>query len=227
MKRYGLDFDILHNGAAEELFFKSMTKHKKDLIIIRYIGSLLNNHHSQAFEDIAEAVKIFNKSNGSACLEIYGGEWNKEFALSMVDDKNIFYKGRVSRSEGYEIMKTADLLVIPVTFSENNCQIRLSLPTKLSEYLASGTPTLIYGPKESGPTEYCLENDLGIVQTKRSVSDLVKLLNQISKNKEKFRKKALKDREFARKHLSAKIIRNKFHKLVLDAVEKGTRRILR
>ena len=56
-QRYGVPFDVLHNGAADELFTDSPAEGQTDdAIVVRYIGSLLRDQHWEAIEDFAEAV---------------------------------------------------------------------------------------------------------------------------------------------------------------------------
>jgi hypothetical protein len=218
--RYGFDFHVLHNGAADELFLPQPNYiPSEDTLVIRYLGGLDRHMHFNAIEDIAEAVKIFNHSGGSAVFEIYGGEWSKNLALSLLSSNEVVYKGYVGRAEGYELLKTSDLLVIPVSFANSTLsKIRLSFPTKLPEYLASGTLTLVYGPPNVASVRYCIQHKVGLTQTKRSIQDLVKIFTKLKNEPNSFQEKALNDRNFAKKHLSASIIREQFHQILKKAL---------
>ena len=213
-RRYEIECSVLHNGAADTLFLPPKShKFSDKTIVIRYIGSIIREHHLESIEDIIEAVKAFNQAGNSARLEIYGGEWTRDTILPLVNNKDVTYRGFVSTEEGYELLKTADLLVIPITFSKPQFEcVRLSMPTKFSEYLASGSPALVYGPSGVAPVEYCRNNGLGIIQTKRSVEDLVGLLSDTKNNRAAFSEKASNDRIFARENLSAAVMRKKLYK---------------
>lgn len=217
--RYGIDFEVLHNGAAEELFLPPKThEYSEDTLIVRYMGSIVRGHHFEAVEDVIEAVKMFNQAGNYVRFEIYGGERTKDAILPLVNNDEIRYKGFVSEEEGRELLKTADLLVIPITFSKQQFSfVRLSMPTKFSEYLASGSPTLVYGPSGVAPIEYCKRHSIGLTQTNRSVPELVNFLTKLKGDKASFRNRALQDRAFAKEHLSATVMRNRFHQII----EKG------
>lgn len=57
-------------------------------------------------------------------------------------DKRIVYKGQVKRSEAFQLQKNA-LLLINTRTPEGEFT-KYSFPSKVMEYLASGTPTLMY-----------------------------------------------------------------------------------
>ena len=123
----------------------------------------------------------------------------------------------MSRDEGYQLIKSADLLVVPVSFDSTGFDdICLSFPTKLPEYLASATPTLVYGPAKTAPVEFCRRHKLALVQDTRSIEGLCHLLDKIQREPEHFRSKAAQDSIFARENLSASTMRTRFEKLVAD-----------
>jgi hypothetical protein len=216
-KQYDIDFEVLHNGAAEELFLSPETKPlSSGRLTIRFLGGIDKYRHFNAIEDVVEAVKEYNRIKGPILFEIFGGaECWKDNILSLINGKEIVFGGAPSLTEGYELLKTADLLVIPVTFDKSVFDsIRLSFPTKLPEYLASGTPTLIYGPRGTATTEYCIKNNLGILQTERSVSNLVNLFAKIVTDRNSFRQKALRDQAFIRENCSAVTVRTHFYNFI-------------
>jgi hypothetical protein len=58
-------------------------------------------------------------------------------------------------------MKTADLLYLPLAFSERSARISLySMPTKLPEYLASGKSVFFHAPKDSAMFRVAERHDL-------------------------------------------------------------------
>ena len=53
---------------------------------------------------------------------------------------------------------TADILLIPCDFNGPGVEfIRYSMPTKVSEYMATGTPILVVGPPKTALVEYARE----------------------------------------------------------------------
>ncbi len=215
-ERYSAGFEVLHNGAADNLFTdENQIKKKEKRLLIRYIGSLLYAQHWQSIEDIVSAVKIYNSKGGKARFEIYCDEWTKKRALELADNKNVFYCGFAPKPENYKLMRSADILLLPITFAKENLKwFKLSFPTKLPEYLASGTPTLIYGPRGTAPVEFCIKNNIAIVLNKRSVESLVEIFSEIDQNRSKYRERAIIDRKFAKNNLSASAMQHKFKNLI-------------
>ena len=116
----------------------SVVKEKSETKVILYSGTLARRYGImnlvQAFMDI---------SNPTCCLMICGeGETKGEIMLSARKDKRIIYKGLLPRHEILALQKQADLLVNPRT--PEGVFTRYSFPSKTMEYLASGTPTLLY-----------------------------------------------------------------------------------
>jgi glycosyltransferase involved in cell wall biosynthesis len=218
---YQLDFQILHNGAPLDLLSKPAAPSKKnDRLIVRYLGSLVPRHHFNSVEDIAAAAARATESGQPVRFELYGGEWTSRYALSLVDEKTTFYGGAISREEGYELLRSADLLVLPVNFDQAVFDdICLSFPTKLPEYLGSGSPTLVYGPAGTAPVEFCRRNGLANLQCNRSVKELVDFFKAIAREPEKYRTRAQMDLAFAKQSLSAENIRGEFERILIGRDE--------
>src|SRR6185503_17519300 len=69
-------------------------------------------------------------------------------SLSALDAVRLL--SRRSHAECLEAMNAAELLYLPLAFSDRSSRISLySLPTKLPEYLASGKRVLFHAPKDS------------------------------------------------------------------------------
>ena len=223
-QRYGVPFDVLHNGAADELFTDSPAEGQTDdAIVVRYIGSLLRDQHWEAIEDFAEAVKLLNQTGHKVRFEIYCDKWTADLAKELADGKNVFYSGFAAKPRNYELLKSADLLLLPVTFSDKFLgAYRFSMPTKLCEYLGSGTPTLIYGPRGPASVEFCVRNNIALVQTERSVDALVEVLRNLVADRNHFREVGSRDRIFAKENLSARSMAERFRDLMIASWRKSS-----
>lgn len=219
--RFGASFEVIHNGAAAEIFEPPTSRRPTNdgQLVLRYVGSLVRAHHWGAMEDVAEAVMLFNERGGRARFEIYGPEWTADLAHELAEFPNVVYAGFAEKPRNYELMKTADLLVLPITFDEEQFRwVRLSMPTKLPEYLASGTPTLVYGPRGCAPVEFCLENDVGIVHTERSVAALVRTLETLAEARDGLREVAARHREIAEIKVSARAMSERLRRILVEAI---------
>jgi glycosyltransferase involved in cell wall biosynthesis len=80
-----------------------------------------------------------------------------------------------------EILADADVLFLPLSFEpEQQHVVETSLPTKLAEYLASGTPILVHAPPYSSVTKYCREHRFGVVIDTPDPARLGQALRQLA-----------------------------------------------
>ena len=217
--RYGSAFEVLHNGAADEMFTINPPAQTESTFIIRYVGSLLRIQHWNAIEDIVEAVQRLNSEGLKARFEIYCDEWTKKHALALADGESTVYSGFVGKPELYSVLGSSDLLVLPAAFSgTGDYAYGLSMPTKLPEYLASGAPTLVYGPRGMAWVELCIRHGLGYVVSERSTESVMNIVRRIAAARQESRQKAQKDRQFTQENLSAAAARDRFRLLMTEAV---------
>jgi glycosyltransferase involved in cell wall biosynthesis len=222
-ERYGHESQVFHNGAEKDFFnppTRQETKNDRP-ILIRFIGNLLHLQHFQSIEDIAGAVRQFNKiGTRRAVLEIFGGESPEGCSHEILYKDEVIYHGRIGLEDRLKTLADADLLVIPFTFSPSYFEeYRLSMPTKLPETLATGIPVLLYGPRGMAATDFCVKHDLATVLTERSIPDLLRLLRDFAENPAPFRQRASCAKEFARRELSAKVTSDRFQSLLRQLVD--------
>ena len=218
-KRYGVDSHVLHNGASEELFSPGSGREPQaGDFVIRYLGSIVPGQHFAAIEDIAAAVRQLADAGIRVRFEMWGGSWTKQHAETLVDGRAVFYCGPIGQAEGFALLKSADLLTIPVSFDAGSfAKNRLSLPTKLAECLASGTPTLVYGPAGAAPVEFCRRHQVGSFIDARSVDRVAEYIRYMVENRSATRAAASHGREFVKQHYTAARARDTFRAIVRDA----------
>lgn len=113
--------------------------------------------------------------------------------IKIIKDTRIEYLGIVPREKVLQMQSEASLLVNPR--QPNGGFTRYSFPSKNIEYLASGTPTLIY-ELEGIPSEY-FDYCYHLSEKERSVEDLRRMIEHIYKTPEKERTElASKAKEF-------------------------------
>lgn len=75
------------------------------------------------------------------------------------------------------LLSEADLLVLPINFDPRSARyIRLSMPTKVPAYMASGTPILVYGPPGIATVRYAERAGWGYVLSTPGLASLQKTL---------------------------------------------------
>ena len=101
--------------------------------------------------NLVEAVHQIQSDNVHLIMCGYGESKDEIIKMSETDQR-IQYIGIISREEALKYQSQADLLVNP-RIPDNNPFTRYSFPSKNLEFLASGTPTLLY-QLEGIPNEY-------------------------------------------------------------------------
>lgn len=116
-----------------------IAKSERNFFTVAYTGTLTKAY------GIIEMIEAFEKlSNFPMRFVICGkGEAEPEVRNAVKRNPNIQYRGLVSSEEAYQIQCSADLLLNP---RKNDCDYTsFSFPSKILQYMNSGTPVLCYG----------------------------------------------------------------------------------
>ena len=138
-------FAIIEGIFNNENDFKNINLPKQKHIV--YTGTLASRY------GIVNLIKAFRQVDDSELRLVICGSGDAENYVKKAskEDKRIIFKGSVTREYALQIQKKALLLMNPRT--PKGEFTKYSFPSKIMEYFASGTPTLMY--KLPGiPSEY-------------------------------------------------------------------------
>ncbi|RHK06303.1 hypothetical protein DW080_21420 [Bacteroides caccae] len=115
-------------------------------------------------------------------------------------------------------MKGYNSLFLPLGFSdESRRYVRLSMPTKLSEYLASGKPTILYCPEEIALAKYVISKQCAIVCTENNREKLKEAV--VSLTDQKYYDQQVQIALSVAKEHDFTIVRERFKKTLLSFVK--------
>ena len=204
LKRYGVRFRTFHNPIDFEFWNKSA---KKDYELesncrILYAGRLGLGVDNTLIQ-VANAVELLNsKMDINITLNLQTPsvpDWAERYRC-VVHNPFVAYK------ELPTVFGKADMLVLPYDFeSKSSAFIKYSMPTKASEYFASGTPVLVIAPEETAIVKYVRLQRCAAVVNKNCVDSVANGIRQLIENKE----------ERASLGNVAKMVAKKFHDAVL------------
>ena len=206
-KRYNKQFLWAHNFITEAKILDAAPKTfipKKD-ITIGYYGTI-NSKNKNNFLDLASAIENIDEFN--IILNIYTSDTNL-FGLENRPKVNI--KKMLTTHKYWHSLSESTLLFMPLDFNRNSIKYtKLSFPTKMSEYLISGTPIVVYCPPETALAKFCINTSNSILVTVQSVSVLKKALLKSLKYENHYLQVSKKGICVARDYLSESVILPKF-----------------
>lgn len=174
----------------------NVKKHNNKQIIISYIGNLHSNRWKSILE-IGSALQSINwEKNTNYSINVYSASLLDTTILNAFNKcSTINFLGAINVEQVRKVQEESDILVHVEAFDEKSvASTRLSISTKIFEYLAVQKPILAYGPSEIASMKY-LQNAGAAVcchSNKELVNALKKLLfsdvkrQQLKNNAKKF-----------------------------------------
>ncbi len=219
-KRYGHKFYAFHNPVeASEWDITENNPAKKDSERSVFYMGKINFSTLPPLIDMAKAVERLNKDGYSIFFRIVSPHLNGDnIALfEKYPHVKLEYAG-YKHSELPALIRSHSFLFLPLGFQKDSVQYyRYSMLTKLSEYLISAVPIILYCPKGIALYDYCMHNDCAqwSDEGERNLYTSVKSLLQ-----DKMRCKIMSSNAYklAIGAHSAEVVRENFRKVISQAV---------
>lgn len=221
--RYGSNFESFQNVIDVQRWKRTdrekLTVNSKPHLL--YAGSIYDCAQDQSLIDICECVLNLNKAGTDIFMDIYSHEMfvtpykerlqthSNIHIHSELDDDVIFF----------EKLKNADILLLPVNFDRwSIAHIRLSMPTKIPALLCSGTPILVYGPKDVAQVKYAEDAGWGGIVSERDEAKLQSMIIKLSTDLECRQSLSSVAIRCAEENHDAQRIRSQFHALMKSCI---------
>ncbi|MGE7947228.1 glycosyltransferase [Lysinibacillus sp. NPDC093688] len=159
---------------------------EKGIKSILYSGGLIEKY------GVINLVRSFQKLSGDHYRLIICGAGNAESEIIQASqiDKRIIFKGLLKREEVLQLQKSATILVNPRPNNEE--YTKFSFPSKILEYMSSGTPVISY-ELDGIPSEYY---DYIYPVSKQEDGLFITLKEVLSKPDDELAEKGLRAKEF-------------------------------
>ena len=196
-KHFEQKFEIFHNAVSYKSFpfqrLKDATFNNNRKLKVLFLGSLFENLHSGAIEDICDAITSIGKDGSPIQLDIYGQRQPGSFLEDKLNGPHVRHLGTIESIQRFNLMEDYDCYVIPATFDPNlSIKYSYSIPAKLTEVLSAGRPVLFYGPECMEAFRFCKLKKAGALVTERSLDKIIRffhdLINNFPKHEEKSQK---------------------------------------
>ncbi len=147
-QRFGNAWDVLHKGVDTSIAPPPASPPGFDNIL--YTGAM-NMFRFDAVLAFAEGLNRYrNKTGHLVTLTLLGPEPDREYASALAPYPFLRTEPWVDNDACQRRMAQADMLYLPLSFERKLDRIaNLAMPTKFSEYLASGRPTIFHVPRQS------------------------------------------------------------------------------
>ena len=118
--------------------------------------------------DVAEVISDMSSRGVSIILQVNTPDSDSPAATRLAACRGVLVTSAGEYDRVPALMASADILLLPLDFDEQSARLmRLSMPTKVSEYLASGRPVLTYAPRGSATAEYARAGGWSLVVDER------------------------------------------------------------
>lgn len=212
-RRYGKSFTTFHNP-IDVAFWKSCQRTsysipaKPELLYAGRIGPGIQN----SLETIAAATDLVNIQYGIDISFVL----QTESKPAWVDNyKSARYRAPVAYEELPRVFAEADMLILPYDFSADSIKfIGFSMPTKAPEYMASGTPVIVFAPEVTAIVKDAEKNKWGKVVTENNIEKLALAISELCRNEDERGSMAQRAVEMAESKFNSVRVRNEFREVL-------------
>lgn len=202
---------ITRIGYDNSLNFKTrrIKENRKGKKKIVYTGTLID------YDGTAELLRAMDYLDSNIYeLYIYGGGPQEGLVMSNLK-KNIIFGGMIRSEEVFEVLQEADLCINPRIYKKSVDSV--AFPSKMIEYLLSGTPTLTTR-FSALPTTYCEFVNFIDDQSGEGIAKAVE--DVFLDDEDKVWNKAQNAKEYVYKHNNYKDIGREIVDFVFDGISK-------
>lgn len=212
LSEYGKKFIPFHNPVDNDIWnsIERIRHYPNNVFSIVYVGKI-NRDTKENILTLAAVVDSLNKRGEKVRFDVYTPSL---YDIDTSDFVGFNILPPIPNDKIPVTLKGYDALYLTLGFSkESRAYTRLSMPTKLTEYLAAGVPILLHAPIEIAVSKYVCQTNTGLVCTDNSQQGLESNILQLMSNpdlRDTLKRNAL---ELAKAH-DIKIVSNKFREVL-------------
>lgn len=217
--QFGFDFIPFHNPVDTKFWnsVPSSRKYSDNVFSIVYVGKI-NKDTKPGLKTMCRIVERLNKEGQKRIVfDIYTPSIKEVDEFSSFEHCQVFQS--IPNSQVPQLLKSYDCLFLPLGFSPSSRQYtRLSMPTKLTEYMASGVPMIVNCPEEIALSRYVTESKCAFVCNEQNENALNDTLQSVLSDKSKVEEVVFHALKEARLY-DVEIIREEFRRTLVSCIE--------
>ena len=213
--RYGIPFEPMMKSIPDNVFKFQEPIDANNSRVLTYIGGL----HLNRWKSL---LKIASSIGPDCELRIFSPETDiVEFADVFRAYPNI-RMGSLSLEAVFPEMRRAGILVHVESFdAEAAAYTRLSVSTKIPQYMAARKPILAYGPESLASLRLIRRSGCGIAVNDRHPEDLLEAIRGLLDDHKRSEQYADQGFNYARCHFSSSAVIARLQRVLLYAADKG------
>ncbi len=172
-------FYVFHNP-AEDFYEIKERQTTNGFHTITFVGTI-GEHNYDIFEKISLALERLRKDRGILVKLKFIGYIRKVYIHEKIKHMgSIVLCDPMNNKEILGELLNSDILLLPLSFDDSQKNyIKYSMPTKTSEYMASGVPILVLAPEDFALTRYARRDNWAHVVTECSVEKLTRAIGDL------------------------------------------------
>lgn len=181
LQRYNKRFVAFHNPVDLSSFIhkENVKKVNDNLFRVLYIGRI-GTANKTSLEFFATTVSLMKKQDQAIELHIYTKDIEANDLAKLKGLSGIKVYPAVPHGSVPNLLAAYDLLLLPLDFNEDGLRFaRLSIPTKASEYMISGTPVIVFAPSETAVSQFFEYHKCGLCVSENTSEALQKALSSL------------------------------------------------
>ena len=219
-RRYGKEFVTFHNPIDLEFWEKHQRQEYKlqaspTLLYAGRIGLGIDD----SLKTIARTIEAVNeKFNFKLRFVIQSSE-----APTWIDNFEVVkHQEFVVYQDLPKVFAETDFLILPYDFDEDSIKfIKYSMPTKASEYMASGSPIIIFSPEDTALVKYAKEYGWAVLVTKNKEANLAETISGLLCDENLRKNIAEKAKNIAGIRHDKSMVSENFKKCISGVVDKN------
>ncbi len=216
-KRFDKDF-IFASNIPSYIAETPISLNENEIRMI-YSGSLHTNRWKVMAKISAAIVELNDRENIKISLDIYGPPLSDKERIAILRDNFVKYKGMLSAEDLIDELKKGDIFVHVEAFDKKSVKAtRLSLSTKIPEYLAMGGLVFIVGPSDVGSVEYLIDSGVALVVCSNNVEAIKDKLRSILADKKKYDYYSFASLMYARNNYDTNLINKQVLSFINESI---------
>ncbi len=181
--RFNINFTSIHNPVNKDKWMFPITNLEvSGSFKIIYAGRI-GIANLSALIKLSTVVDLINKENIPLSFNIYSIDENLELIRHIKSKKGTYLKGFIEHENLAKIMSLHDLLFLPLSITNKSKRYtKLSMPTKVSEYMMIGKPILVFAPEESALYQYSIKEKWAYTVSENKIQSLSKAIKTLYEN---------------------------------------------